>query len=85
MPQARLFRDRFLAPLGLTLGSLPEDRVVAYRRELVEAGYAVTTIGTTLSVSQYALCGEHRATKISATPWWFKERKRLHRRPATKC
>jgi len=63
MPQARLFRDRFLAPLGLTLASLPEDRVVAYRRELVEAGYAVTTIGTTLSVSQYALCGEHRATK----------------------
>ncbi|MGP6156269.1 MAG: site-specific integrase [Vulcanimicrobiaceae bacterium] len=48
MREARLFRDRFLAPRGLALAALTEDDVVAYRRELVEVGYA-TTIGTKLS------------------------------------
>ncbi len=47
--EARLFRDRFLAPRGLALAALTEDDVIEYRHELVEAGFAVTTIGTKLS------------------------------------
>jgi site-specific recombinase XerD len=47
--EARLFRDRFLEPRGLAIAAVTEEDVVAYRRELVEAGYASTTIGTKLS------------------------------------
>jgi hypothetical protein len=36
--EARLFRDRFLLPRGLAIGALTEEDVLAYRRELVEAG-----------------------------------------------
>ena len=32
--EARLFRDRFLAPRGLAIAALTEDDVVAYRRDL---------------------------------------------------
>lgn len=40
--EARLFRDRFLAPRCLAIAALTEEDIVAYRRELVVAGYAVT-------------------------------------------
>jgi len=66
--EARLFRDRFLAPRGLTIATLTEDDVVVYRRELVEAGYAVTTIGTKLSALRRLLDAAVRAGALAANP-----------------
>jgi len=66
--EARLFRDRFLAPRGLALAALTEDHVVVYRRELVEAGYAATTIGTKLSALRRLLDAAVRAGALAANP-----------------
>jgi len=66
--EARLFRDRFLAPHGLTIAALTEDDVVAYRRQLIEAGYAATTIGTKLSALRRLLDAVVRAGALAANP-----------------
>lgn len=66
--EARLFRDRFLAPRGLAIAALTEDDVVAYRRDLVEAGYAATTIGTKLSALRRLLDAAVRAGTLIANP-----------------
>jgi site-specific recombinase XerC len=66
--EARLFRDRFLAPHGLALAALTEDDVIAYRRELVEAGYAATTIGTKLSALRRLLDAAVRAGTLATNP-----------------
>ena len=66
--EARLFRDRFLAPHGLAIAALTENDVVAYRRELVEAGYAPTTIATKLSALRRLLDAAVRAGVLAANP-----------------
>ena len=47
--EARLFRDRFLAPRRLSIREVRPCDVEAYRRELVEAGHTALTIGTKLT------------------------------------
>ncbi len=66
--EARLFRDRFLAPRGRAIAALTEDDVVAYRRELVDAGYACTTIATKLSALRRLLAAAVRAGTLAANP-----------------
>jgi len=66
--EARLFRDHFLAPHGLALTALTEDHVVAYRRELVEARFAVTTIATKLSALRRLLDAAVRAGALAVNP-----------------
>jgi len=64
--EARLFRDRFLPPRGLALAALTEDDIVAYRRQLVEVGYAATTIATKLSSLRRLLDAAVRAGALAA-------------------
>jgi len=66
--EARLFRDRFLAPRGLSIAALTEADVVAYRRELVEASYAVTTVSTKLSTLRRLLEAAVRAGVLATNP-----------------
>ena len=66
--EARLFRDRFLTPRRLAIGALTENDVVAYRRELVEAGYASATIATKLSALRQLLAAAVRAGALAANP-----------------
>jgi site-specific recombinase XerC len=66
--EARLFRDRFLAPRGLAIGALTEEDVLAYRRELVEAGLRPTTIGLKLSALRRLLDAAVRTGRLPANP-----------------
>jgi integrase/recombinase XerD len=66
--EARLFRDRFLLPRGLTIGALTEEDVLAYRRELVEAGLRPTTISLKLSALRRLLDAAVRTGRLPANP-----------------
>jgi site-specific recombinase XerC len=66
--EARLFRDRFLLPRGLAISALTEEDVLAYRRELVEAGLRPTTIGLKLSALRRLLDAAVRTGRLPANP-----------------
>jgi integrase/recombinase XerD len=71
--EARLFRDRFLLPRGLlprglAIAALTEDDVLAYRRELVEAGLRPTTIALKLSALRRLLDAAVRTGRLPANP-----------------
>jgi site-specific recombinase XerC len=66
--EARLFRDRFLLPRGLAIGALTEEDVLAYRRELVEAGLRPTTISLKLSALRRLLDAAVRTGRLPANP-----------------
>jgi site-specific recombinase XerD len=66
--EARLFRDRFLVPRRIAIAALTEDDVLAYRRELVEAGYAGTTIATKLAALRRLLEAAVRAGALATNP-----------------
>jgi site-specific recombinase XerD len=66
--EARLFRDRFLVPRRIAIAALTEDDVLAYRRELVEAGYAGTTIATKLAALRRLLEAAVRAGTLATNP-----------------
>jgi integrase/recombinase XerD len=66
--EARLFRDRFLVPRGIAVAALTEDDVLAYRRELVDAGYAGTTIATKLAALRRLLEAAVRAGALVTNP-----------------
>ncbi len=66
--EARLFRDRFLAPCGLAIGEVRRRDVEAYRRELVEAGSTPLTIGAKLTALRRLLAGAVDAGLLPANP-----------------
>jgi integrase/recombinase XerC len=66
--EARLFRDRFLAPRGLAIGDVRPRDVEAYRRELVEAGYTPLTIGAKLTALRRLLAAAVDAGVLPANP-----------------
>jgi site-specific recombinase XerC len=66
--EARLFRDRFLLPRGLAIGTLTQEDVLAYRRELVEAAPRPSTIALKLSALRRLLDAAVRTGRLSANP-----------------
>jgi site-specific recombinase XerC len=66
--EARLFRDRFLAPRRLSIREVRPRDVEAYRRELVEAGYTALTIGTKLTALRRLFAAAVEAGLLPANP-----------------
>jgi site-specific recombinase XerC len=66
--EARLFRDRFLAPRGLSIREVRPRDLEAYRRELVEAGYTALTIGTKLTALRRLFAAAVEAGLLAANP-----------------
>ncbi len=66
--EARLFRDRFLAPRGLSIGDVRPRDVETYRRELFEAGYTPITIGAKLTALRRLLAAAVDAGVLPANP-----------------
>jgi site-specific recombinase XerC len=66
--EARLFRDRFLAPRGISIREVRPRDIEAYRRELVEAGYTSLTIGAKLTALRRLLAAAVEAGLLLANP-----------------